>query len=608
MSIFADLWRMLDRAQRRQLLILQMLALLMAVSTLAGLGAVMPFFAALGSPGSVASNATLFWLYRFFGFGNHYQFVIALGIGFAVLVLLSNALNLAGSIAMYRFAHHIGNHFSVSLFNEYANRGLQFHLASNSATLFNNIVWEVGRGTTGLVQSVFILSTNVATSVLILGAIFVLHPLIAVAAVGSLAGSYGLIYMFARQRLLRNGLQESVHTEERIKIVNESLGAIREIIVLRAQEFFSENFKRSSWSISRSAINTHAIALSPRHVLECIVVAGLISVALLLIGAGEHGNWLAQLSFLGFAAYRLLPALQQIFHAAVKIRGDRAAFYRIADDLRCACQKGNGTKRNRQQARGNEWTGRPLHDIQLNMVSFQYSTARAPVVRDVTLNISAGSTVGLVGPSGSGKTTIAELILGLLEPTAGAVQVDGIQLDDSNRADWRATIGYVPQEIFLFDASLAENIAFATAMDCIDWARLAEAARLAQLDEFVRTLPAEYREVIGEHGVRLSGGQRQRIGIARALYHRSSVLIMDEATNSLDGMTESEIVEMLAGLRGSHTIILVAHRLSTVRSCDVIFQLDNGNVVESGSYDELMRRSVRFNSLMRGNAKPVSAS
>ncbi len=606
MSLVTDIWRLLDRRQRRELVLLHAATLVMAASTLAGIAAVVPFFAVLGDPASIDRKVTLSWLFRHFGFSDQRDFLIALGVSFLALVLLANAINLAGSIAMNRFAHRIGNHFCVALFDEYIHRDHQFHMASNSATLFNNIAWEASRGITGILQSFFILSTNAVTCLMIMVSVIFVNPMIAFAAVAALTSSYGLIYLLARQRLLNNGTLESLYTEERTKTVSETLGAIREIIVSGSQTFFRERFERSSLALSRATLNTHAISQSPRPILECIVVAGLVGAALLLVNRGEQGRlWLAQLSFLGFAAYRLLPALQQIFHAIVKIRGDRVAFAIIADDLRCASrERRNETKTGLVSSR-TAWLGRPRDEILLTQVNFRYAADRPLAIRQVTLKICAGTTVGLVGPSGSGKTTVAELILGLLAPTSGTIAIDGVVLNSGNRADWQATIGYVPQHPFLFDASLAENIAPATAIAEIDVARMNEVVRLAQLDELVRSLPNAHAEIIGERGARLSGGQRQRVGIARALYRRSSVLILDEATNALDGMTESEIMSTLERLRGTHTVILIAHRLSTVRACDAIFELNNGGVIASGTFEELTRLSPGFQSALLGTRHPA---
>jgi ABC-type multidrug transport system fused ATPase/permease subunit len=552
---------------------------------------VVPFFAVLGDPDYIRRSGVLSWLYRQGGFASDGSFMVALGVAFLALVLLANAVNLLGSLAMFGFARRTGDRLCVALFREYIHREHQFHLASNSATLFNNIVWEVSRGITGVLQAMFILCANAVTSALILASIVILNPLIALTAVAALAGSYGLIYLFARHRLLRNGLRESQHAEERTRTVNETLGAIREISLVNGQDFFAARFAKSCVAISRSAINTHAISQSPRHILECIVVAGLVAVSLLLIDRADRGGpWLAQLSYLGFAAYRLLPALQQMFHSIVKIRGDRVAFNRIADDLRRAAAGNAAAGAVAHTDDTALWRGRPFQQIELRQVAFHYSAGASAAVRELSLEIPAGATVGLLGPSGSGKTTLAELLIGLLKPTTGVIAVDGTVIDDSNRKAWQSTIAYVPQHVFLLDSSLAENIALATPAEQIDVERMVNAARLAQLDAFVRTLPRGYQEKLGERGVRLSGGQRQRVGIARALYRAASVLVLDEATNALDGLTESEILSTLDALRGERTIILIAHRLSAMHRFDLVLEVNHGTVALSRGHGHALRK------------------
>ena len=598
MSLFLELWRLLDARQRRGFILAQALALLMAVFTLAGVAAVVPFFAVLADRGLIGRNPLLSWLYQHFGFASQHDFVVALGLALLVVVLLGDAINMVGSLVLNRFAYRVGHRFCVALFDEYLHRSLQFHLCSNSATLFNNVIWEVTRGTTGMLQSFLLLVTNIAASALIIGSIVIIHPLIALIAAVALCGSYGAVYLLARQRLLRNGLLESRYTEERTKIASEAFGAMREIIVLNGQRFFRERFAQSGTALTDVALDTNAIAQSPRYILDALVATLLVAAALLSIDQGRSaGEWLAQLSILGFAAYRLLPALQQIFNGVVKIRGDRAAFTRIAADLRAACHSQRRLVRTADAA---AWQGRPHEKIELKDVQFRYAGDRPLAIGAVNLTIPAAATVALVGPSGSGKTTLAELILGLLTPTAGVIEVDGVALTAHNRADWQGTVAYVPQHAFLFDASLAENVALATELERIDGERLSVALRLARLDEFVATLPRGHLEIVGEHGVRLSGGQRQRVGIARALYRRASLLVLDEPTSALDGLTESEVMQTIEDLRGQCTIILIAHRTSTVRRCDLIFELSGGALVAAGTYAQLSRQSARFERLLHG--------
>ena len=585
MPLVVEIWRLLDHRQRRSFLLLQAAALLMAVSTLAGIAAIVPFFAVLADPGRISHSAVLGWVYRNGGFSTEHSFLIAVGFGSVGIILAADAINWLGSLAMNRFAYRIGDHFATVLFGHYLHQDYPFHLASNSATLLNNVIWEVGRGTTGVLQFYFVLCTNLAAGILIITSIVLVNPLVAVATFVALTVTYAMIYGLVRRRLLHNGQLESRYGQERTGIASESLRAVREISLLRSQAFFRDQFASSCESLSRVALSTQAIAQGPRYILECIVVAGLVGTALFLIGrGGETGPWLAQLTYLGFAAYRLLPALQQVFHALVRIRADRVAFHHIAEDLRQAC---SAQERSPPSPNPNSWHRRPLRHIQLTDVTFQYCADRPPALRNVTLTIDAGTTVGLVGPSGAGKTTLIELILGLLVPTSGTLAVDGIALDATNRADWQSTVAYVPQGIFVFDTSLAQNIALGVGLEQIDEERLRNAVRLAQLEPLVATFPNGYREQMGEHGARLSGGQRQRLGIARALYRDVSVLILDEATNALDRLTEDEIMSTLDALRGKRTIILIAHRLSTALRCDVFFEIENGAVIGSDIQDEL---------------------
>jgi ABC-type bacteriocin/lantibiotic exporter with double-glycine peptidase domain len=278
----------------------------------------------------------------------------------------------------------------------------------------------------------------------------------------------------------------------------------------------------------------------------------------------------------------------------VNIRAGRAGLALIAPDLRRARAAIHTTTPVDFTRMDGTWQVRPQQEIRLEEVSFRYAADRPWALKGVTLRIPARATVGIVGVNGSGKTTLVDLIVGLLVPSEGRVEVDGSTLDQSNRAAWQSRIAYVPQNIFLLDSSIAQNIALGIPAADINRHRLLEAARLAQLDEFIKTLPAGYDHSVGERGIQLSGGQRQRIGIARALYRAATVLVFDEATNALDGLTEQELMATLGSLRGRYTTILIAHRMSTVRSCDIIFELENGKIADSGTYDGLLKSSAVF--------------
>jgi ABC-type multidrug transport system fused ATPase/permease subunit len=592
-SLVREIWSVLSPQQRRWVLWTQCLSLLMAFSTVIGIASIAPFFAVLGDPQLIDSSAPLRWLFLHLGFSRR-GFEVALGLGFLAVVLLANLINVFGAFVMIRLSYRISTEVQSTLFEEYLARPYIFHAKTNSAVIFNNVINETNRITNDVLRNAFPLVTNVATVVLIILSVTWLNPLVAAAMLVALGGGYIAIYLALRNWLLRSGHMQSSYLIEQTKIVNESLGAIKEILVLRIQGFFRGNFERTSRSLSRKSATSQLVYQSPKYIMECVTVTGLVLVALLAArGDGGIGPWLGQLTFVGFSAYRLLPTLQQAFASLVRIRGERAAFTAIAPDLRLA--------RARKDVVGladASWLNRPDKDICLHDISFRYERDRPPAVSGITLRIPARAAIGFVGGNGSGKTTLVDVIAGLLVPEVGRIEVDGTVLDSANRAAWQSRIAYVPQNIFLLDSSIAQNVALGVAAPAIDRARLETAAKLAQLDEFVGTLPQGFEHRIGERGINLSGGQRQRIGIARALYTNASVLILDEATNALDGLTEQELMTTIMRLRGSHTIILIAHRLSTVRACDIIFEFERGRISNSGSYAELLRDSESFKRLV----------
>jgi ABC-type multidrug transport system fused ATPase/permease subunit len=590
MNLLSEIWSVLTPQQRRWVLWTQCLSLLMALSTVTGIASIAPFFAVLGDPQLIDSSAPLKWLFVHFGFSSKRGFEVALGLGFLAVVLLANMINVFGTFVMIRLSYRISTEVQSTLFEEYLARPYIFHAKTNSAVVFNNVINETNRITNDVLRNAFPLVTNIATVTLIIFSVMWLNPVVAAAMLVALGGGYVAIYLALRNWLLRSGHLQSTFLIEQTQIVNESLGAIKEILVLRIQNFFRENFERTSQSLSRKSATSQFVYQSPKYVMECVTVTGLVLVALLATrGDGGIGPWLGQLTFVGFSAFRLLPTLQQAFASLVRIRGERAAFTAIAPDLRLA-----RARKDIAGAADSSWLDRPRKEICLHDVSFRYEGDRPPAIRGVTLRIPARAAVGLVGENGSGKTTLVDLIAGLLVPESGRIEVDGTVLDDANRAAWQSRIAYVPQNIFLLDASIAQNVALGIADTAIDRLRLATAAKLAQLDEFVGTLPNGFDHRIGERGIRLSGGQRQRIGIARALYTTASVLVMDEATNALDGLTEQELMATIMRLRGTYTIILIAHRLSTVRACDLICEFDRGRISSIGSYDELLRNSESF--------------
>jgi ATP-binding cassette, subfamily B, bacterial PglK len=589
MNALLTVWRLLDRRQQRRLAVLQALSVVMALSTVGGLAPVLPFFSALADPHSVSRSPVLRFLYESFHFTDPHRFVVALGLAFVVGILIANAVNLLGSLAIDRFAFEVGEVFHNTLFDEYLHREYGFHASTSSALLVSNVLHETGRLTTGILRHGLILGTQIVTIVFIVASMMLLNPALAGVAIVGLGASYGAVYWLARGKLRRDGLLVSREYAKRTRIVNESFAAIKELIILQAQRKFVLQFKRTGALIAQAVVSTFAISQTPRYVLECATVCVLVLAAIYSDSPGQGGSpWIAQLSFMGLAVYRLLPSLQQAFLAIVRIRADRPALESVVNDLEGAratgraSQKTTGTKADEAS-----WKNRPQREVALCDITFKPAPDRPPVLANLTLRIPAGAVIGLVGANGSGKTTLVDVLSGLLVPHSGTVEIDGVALDDTNRLRWQSVIAYVPQNVFISDATVAENVALGVPPEQIDHERVRAAIRLASLEDCIGAFSKGYAELLGERGVRLSGGQRQRLGIARALYRDASLLIMDEPTSALDAGAEREITDMLAARREGRTIILIAHRLASLQHCDRVYELAHGRIVRSGTYTEL---------------------
>lgn len=573
----------LTPAERRRGGMVVLLMLATALMDVAGIASIAPFLAVLGDPALVETNPYLAQAHAMLGFTEPRVFLIALAL-LALIVLLGSTVLRAGSqYATTRYTTMLRHTIGRRLLEGHLRQPYAFFLRRNSVDLSKTIFTEVdafvGTGLTPLANLVAYGSVALA----ILALLLIVDPQLALIVGLIVGGVYALVYGSIRGWLARIGQGRARANRERFKAAAEALGGIKELKILGREHTYLRSFEHASHRYARHVANSSLASGLPRFAMEAVGFGAMLLLALYLIADGaDLGRVLPVLGIYVFAGYRLLPAAQNLYAAVTRIRFGGAAVDAVLADLNrlppsATCVgKGAGPRL-------------PLHcRIELRGVGFAYPGAAAPVLDDVTLSIPAGSAVGFLGATGAGKTTLIDVILGLLEPDRGAILIDGTPLDRSTVRAWQRGIGYVPQHIFLADETVARNIAFGIADGAADRSAVERAARLAQLHDFIMAeLPQGYDTVIGERGVRLSGGQRQRLGIARALYHDPQVLVLDEATSALDHDTEAAVMHAIDGLAGRKTILMIAHRLETLRRCDMVVRLAHGAVAEIGSYDRV---------------------
>lgn len=592
-ELVRQLSTLFDRRERLKLLALSIALLVRAFVEMVGVGSIAPFMSIVADPTIIDQTAWLKRAYIHFGFDSTNSFLIAVGIVVVAMLAVTNSLSAAATWAMLRFSWSTHHRISDRLFRGYLAQPYSVFVERNSAAFNKTILTEVQSVINGvLTPALNIVSRSLVVAALLI-LLVVLDPKLAVVIILLLGGGYGSLYMLVKSTQRRLGIERLAANEQRYKIVSEAFGGIKEVKVLQRESSFAERFTPESWTFSRAVASNVAVAQLPRYLFETIAFGGIVLIVLYYLRAGYGvSHILPTISLYAFAGYRLMPELQHLFGAVAQVRFHRAALDDLTSDLR---RFGRHTAPIRSSTR-------PLpfeHGICVRNVTFSYPGSARPALADLSMCIPKNATVGLVGASGSGKTTLVDLLLGLYSPDSGCILVDATPLDATTRTAWLPRVGYVPQHIFLSDDTIANNIAFGATEDDVDFDRVVQAARIAHIDDFIARLPDGYGTTVGERGVRLSGGQRQRIGIARALYRDPDVLILDEATSALDGVTEEGVMAAIRELSGRKTIVLIAHRLSTVVHCDRLFVLDKGRLAAEGTYDELIRRSRAFREMAR---------
>jgi ATP-binding cassette, subfamily B, bacterial PglK len=593
LSNFKKIYWLVLPADRKKVL---GIALLMVVTTFfqtAGVASIMPFLAVLSDPAQVERQAALAWAFRVGGFESTQSFLYFLGLAAFGIFMLGTLLKATTDWVITLFSNMQQFHLSQRLMTEYTRRPYTFFLSRNSGDLSKTVLTETSQAIGGGLMPAMRLFSQGLLALSIVALLLTVQPLVALGVAAVLGSTYGLIFTSARHWLTRIGKDRVAANRERFTAVSEALGGAKEIRLLGRERDYLTRYGEPARRYARHEASASLFQNLPLHVIEGVAFGGVLLLVLVLMrGEGGLATALPLIGLYGLAGKQMIPAFQSLFGALAAIRFNMPAVESVLNDL---LGKEHHQRLPLLPAGLEVQPLRPAHSLHLAGISYRYPDADHPVLNGLDLKIPARHTVGLVGSSGAGKSTLIDVLLGLLPPQGGQVRIDDTVLTIENTANWQAALGYVPQHIFLADQSVAANIALGVPPEQIDPAAVERAARLANLHEFVVSELADgYDTVIGERGIRLSGGQRQRIGIARALYRDPDVLVFDEATSALDNATEQAVMEAVHRLNGDKTIILVAHRLSTVQACNRIFVLDKGQVVEQGSWDELMALRGRF--------------
>lgn len=579
-----------DRKRGLRVLIL---VVLMAMSETFGIAMLLPFFMVLSRPQMIEIQPAISAIYNGLGFTDHHSFLLAFGFVAFAIVVLAAVIRIVTTFMMNLFAQKSGHRMAERLLETYLRQPYVFFLQRHSSELTKKITADSQMLVSFIVLPGMYVIAYTLVVLTMTGVMLALDPFVALSVGGVIGGMYVLIYKASKKMLLHIGQDLEVANTQRFSSIEVAIGGIKDIKLMGREDVYLDQFRPASLRAARHQALSAAIAESPRYLIEAVAIGGALTLALLLLATGRGAALvLPGLSVYALAGYKLIPSAQRVFSGLSNLQVGDSVLNAIRDDFAQTVppQPRPATPPPAMQ---------PKHEIVLDNVGFSYPNMRKTALEGVTLTIGVGTSVGLIGGTGAGKTTLVDIILGLLRPSQGRIVVDGVPIDEHNLPSWQQALGYVPQTIFLADTTVAENIALGVTRSAIDLDKVEECARMAQIHDFiVGDMSEGYETRVGERGVRLSGGQRQRIGIARALYRDPSVLVLDEATSALDTLTEKAVMESVLALSQQKTIIMIAHRLTTVRPCDTIFMLDKGGLAEHGSYDELLQKSRKFKAMV----------
>ena len=584
MQTFKQFLFLLSTYERKHAYLLALMLIIVALLDMLGVASILPFIAVLTNPEIVETNLILnkmFQISNIFGVENKQQFLFALGTILFLLLVISLIFKAFTYYLQVLFVQMLEFTICKRLMEGYLHQPYTWFLNRNSAELGKTILSEVSQIVgTGIRPLIELIAKGLA-AIAIIGLLVAVDPKLALITGLFLGGAYVIIFYFIKAFVKKIGKERLNANEQRYMAVSEAFSATKEVKFGRLEDIYIKRFSDPAYKFARSQSFSQAVNELPRYLLETIAFGGILLIILyLMLPTGSFNNVLPIISLYAFAGYRLMPALQQIYSSFTKIVFIGPSLDKLNNDIKSL-----------QVDLVNPKQGILKFEkkISLKNIYYSYPNSSRTALKNINIEIPARQTVGLIGSTGSGKTTTVDIILGLLEAHKGDLVVDDKIITKTNSRDWQRIIGYVPQHIYLADDTIAANIAFGVNNKDIDLRAVEKASKIANLHEFVlNELPQKYQTIVGERGIRLSGGQRQRIGIARALYHKPQVLILDEATSSLDNETEKAVMEAVNNLSKDLTIILIAHRLNTVKNCDIVFKLEKGQLQSQGTFEEII--------------------
>ena len=590
MQIFRKVLFLLTNDQKRRAFILLLMLIIVALIEMMGIASILPFVTAISNPSLIETNFILnkmFQISNNFGVESNLDFLFALGVVVFVFLIISIFFKALTLYFQVKFVQILQHDIAKRLVEKYLSQSYSWFLSRHSANFAKTILAEVDNIIGSVIAPLIELIAKSLITITIFFLLFMVDIKTSLIVTFLLGGSYGIIYKLSSSYISRLGKDRLEKNQQLFTSISDAFGALKEIKVGGLEQVYVKRFSDPAQRIAKNSAYSTIVRDLPRYVLEAVAFGGIILLILYLMNQkGSFNNALPIISLYAFAGYRLMPALQQIYTSFSKFVFIGPSLDKIYNDFKNL--KSSDTKYPQKIIEFNKM-------INLKNINFNYPNISRTALKNLSLNIPANSTVGFVGATGSGKTTTVDIILGLLTAQKGNLIVDGNIITKQNIKSWQRYIGYVPQHIFLSDDTVAANIAFGVDLKDINQDAVEKAAKIANLHEFVTDeLPKKYQTKIGERGVRLSGGQRQRIGIARALYNEPRLLILDEATSALDNQTEKAVMEAVNNLSKSITIIIIAHRLNTVKNCDKIFLLEKGQLKNQGNFHELINTDENF--------------